>query len=318
MAIISETIRLLGAEKKETLKEQYFYGLVQKNVLVTGSNGQLGNELKLISDKSNLPFRFLYTDFEDLDITNRDQVDEFVRINNINFIINCAAYTAVDNAETDREKAYAVNVEGIANLAGAAKMNGAKIIHISTDFVFDGMSDIPYKEDMPTNPLSVYGKTKLEGEKVLQELGGDWIIIRTSWLYSEFGVNFVKSMIRLMNERDSLTIVEDEKGSPTYAADLAEMIIFMLQSSETDEWKTGIYHFCNKGDVTRFDFAREIKRQAGIDDYELKPIKSSDYGSPAVRPAYSTLDTSKISNAFRVEIPRWEEALGRCIKKLNI
>lgn len=318
MAIVSETIRLLGAEKKESLKEQYFFGLVQKSVLVTGSDGQLGNELKHVAETSNLPFRFIFTDYNDLDITDLDSVEHFVEQTGVSYIINCAAYTAVDRAETDREKAFDVNVKGVENIAVVAKKFGAKVIHISTDFVFDGSSETAYTEIMATNPLSVYGKTKLEGEGALQKMGTDWMIIRTSWLYSSFGTNFVKSMIRLMSEREQLTVVEDEKGAPTYAADLAEMVVHILQFSEENEWKTGIYHFSNEGEVSRFGFAEEIKRAAGIENCELLPISSAEYGSEAVRPAYSALDSSKISHAFNVRIPRWEEALERCIKRIEI
>lgn len=316
MALVSQVIKILGASEKETPKEQYFYGLVEKSVLVTGAYGQLGNEIRLISESENMPFRFYFTDSDLLDITNRVQVEEFVRINNIRYIVNCAAYTAVDKAETEKDKAFEINVTGVANIAEVAKMYDAKVIHISTDYVFDGCANTPYKENMSTNPLSVYGDTKLKGEQLLQSILKDCIIIRTSWLYSEFGSNFVKSMISLMNSRDLLNVVEDEKGSPTYAADLAEMIIHILKFSEENEWISGIYHFANEGEVTRFDFAKEIKRVAGIDNCEIMPIKSAEYGSVVKRPAYSALDTSKISYTFKVEIPRWEDSLKRCILKI--
>ena len=317
MAIVLEAIKILGTTGKETRKEHFFYGLVEKGVLVTGANGQLGNELKEMSQQINLPFRFHFTDTDELDITNPDQVDEFVRINDIEYIINCAAYTAVDKAEADRDKAFAVNVTGVENIASAAKKYNAKVLHISTDFVFDGLSDTPYIESDAVNPLSVYGETKFEGEKILQSLTPEWVIIRTSWLYSTYGTNFVKSMIRLMTERDKLTIVENEIGTPTYAADLAEMIIHIMQYSEEKEWKTGLYHFANRGVVSRFDFAREIKAQAGIENCYLMPTTAEEYGALAKRPAYSALDVSKISDAFKVEIPEWKEALSRCFKKLK-
>lgn len=317
MAIVLEAIKILGTIGKEIRKEQYFYGLIEKGVLVTGADGQLGSELKEISRQINLPFRFHFTDTDILDITRREQVDEFVKINQIEYIINCAAYTAVDKAETDKEMAFAVNVTGIENIADVAKKYQAKVIHISTDFVFDGESDIPYKESDSVNPLSVYGETKLEGEKVLQSLASEWIIIRTSWLYSTYGTNFVKTMIRLMSERESITVVEDEIGSPTYAADLAEMIMYILQYSEEKEWKTGLHHFANRGEVSRFDLASEIRRQAGIEKCELLAISSEKYGASAKRPSYSALDTTKISNDFKVEIPEWEDSLKRCINKLK-
>lgn len=317
MAIVLEAIKLLGAAEKEVVKEFYFYGLVEKNVLVTGANGQLGNEIKFLSQKMNLPFNFHFTDADILDITNRTQVEEYVVNNRIQYIINCAGYTAVEKAEIETEKAYEVNVTGVEIIASVAKQYDVKVIHISTDYVFDGNSDLAYTEDMETNPISVYGSTKLKGEEVLKQMNGSWIIIRTSWLYSEYGINFVKTMIRLMNEKESLTIIRDEIGSPTYAADLAEMIIHILQFSEQDEWKTGLYHFCNSGEVSRYEFAKEIKRLARIENCELLPISSSEYGSAVKRPAYSAFNTSKIANVFSVKIPTWEEALERCIRKIK-
>lgn len=318
MPVVSTIVKLLGGTEKETSKQQFFYGLVQKNVLVTGGNGQLGNELKKLTDRLNLPFRFLFTDVNELDVTDREQVTGFVRDHRILYIINCAAYTAVDKAETDAETAYAINEKAVENIAIAAKQEGAKVIHISTDFVFDGRSEIPYTENMEPHPLSVYGNSKFKGEEALQAVGGEWIIIRTSWLYSEYGNNFVKTMIRLMKERDRLTIVDDQRGSPTYAADLAEMIVHILQFSEEVEWKTGIYHFSNRGETSWFGFAEEIKRLAGIDRCELVPVKTHEYGAPAPRPAYSVMDLSKICAAFHVEIPEWKEALGRCIGELRV
>ncbi len=317
MAIVLEAIKLLGAAEKEVVKEFYFYGLVEKNVLVTGANGQLGSEIKFLSQKMNLPFNFHFTDADILDITNRTQVEEYVVNNRIQYIINCAGYTAVEKAEIETEKAYEVNVTGVEIIASVAKQYDVKVIHISTDYVFDGNSDLAYTEDMETNPISVYGSTKLKGEEVLKQMNGSWIIIRTSWLYSEYGINFVKTMIRLMNEKESLTIIRDEIGSPTYAADLAEMIIHILQFSEQDEWKTGLYHFCNSGEVSRYEFAKEIKRLARIENCELLPISSSEYGSAVKRPAYSAFNTSKIANVFSVKIPTWEEALERCIRKIK-
>lgn len=317
MPIFTGVTKHLGGTEKDTLKQQFFYGLVQKNVLVTGANGQLGNELKKLAGRLNLPFKFIFTDVSELDVTDRDQIAHFIRDYSIPYIINCAAYTAVDKAETDVEKAYLVNEKAVENIAIAARQEGAKVIHISTDFVFDGRSEIPYTEDMEPNPLSVYGRSKLKGEEALRAVGGEWMIIRTSWLYSEYGNNFVKTMIRLMNERDRLTIVDDQRGAPTYAADLVEMIIHILQYTEENEWKTGIYHFSNRGETTWFGFAEEIKRLAGIDKCELVPVKTEEYGAPASRPAYSVMDLSKICAAFHVEIPEWKEALRRCVGLLR-
>ncbi|MGI6073170.1 MAG: dTDP-4-dehydrorhamnose reductase [Fermentimonas sp.] len=317
MAVVFNAMRLIGAETKVEHEESVFYGLVQQNVLVTGGNGQLGQSLRRFVDKANLPFRFIFCDVDELNIVDIDQVAYFVRANAIRYIVNCAAYTAVDKAEGDYDMAYAVNVTGVENLAKVAKEYSVKIIHISTDYVFDGKSSVPYSENDVTAPLSVYGETKLEGEKALMSVGGECMIIRSSWLYSEFGNNFVKTMLRLMAERDSLRVVSDETGSPTYAVDLAEMIVHVLLYSYEHEWKEGIYNFCNRGEVSRFDFAQEIKRLAGIEDCIITPISSSDYVSPAVRPAYSALDVSKIENAFKVQIPMWNVSLERCIKRIK-
>ena len=316
MAIFTGFSKVLGGTEKETPGQQFFYGLVQKNVLVTGSDGQLGSEIKALTDRMNLPFRFFFTDVDSLDITDIRQIDAFVADNHIQYLINCAAYTAVDRAETEVERAYAINAKAVENIGQVAKKYGVKMVHISTDFVFDGQSTVPYTEEMPARPLSVYGKSKLAGEEALQQAGGDWIIIRTSWLYSTYGQNFVKTMIRLMQEKERLTVVNDQRGTPTYAADLAEMIIHILQFSEEHEWKTGIYHFSNKGETTWFEFAELIKKLAGITSCDLIPIQSSEYPSAARRPAYSVMNLSKITSTFQVKIPKWEEALGRCMGKL--
>ena len=317
MAIVSQTIKLLGATEKEVVKEQFYYGLVEKNVLVTGADGQLGSELKAFVNNINSPFRLFFTNVENLDITNRGEIEGFVVNNNIQYIINCAAYTDVDKAESDRALAYEVNVTGVENIAEVAKQNGAKVIHISTDFVFDGSMKLPYKENITTNPLSVYGLTKLQGEDVLKSKGKDWLIIRTSWLYSEYGPNFVNAMLRLMQERESLSVVEDEVGSPTYAADLAVMIIHILQFYEQYEWTSNVYHFCNRGEVSRFEFAKEIQRLAGMKNCKITPITAREYGATAARPSYSALDTSKIASVFGVEIPHWEDSLKRFLQKIN-
>ena len=316
MPIITGITKHLGGTEKETPKQQFFYGLVQKNVLVTGGSGQLGKELGRLTDRLNLPFRFLFTDVDDLDVTDREELSGFVKDYRILYIINCAAYTAVDKAEEDSDKAYLVNGKAVENIAIVSKQEGVKVIHISTDFVFDGQSEIPYTENMEPHPLSVYGQSKLKGEEALQAVGGEWMIIRTSWLYSQYGNNFVKTMIRLMQERERLTIVDDQYGTPTYAADLAELIIHILQFSEETEWKSGIYHFSNKGETTWFRFAEEIKRITGIGGCELIPVKTHEYGAAAPRPAYSVMDLSKVCSTFRVEIPKWEEALKRCVDAL--
>lgn len=310
MAIYTGSNKHLGGTETVTKKGTIFYGLVQKNVLVTGANGQLGQELQQMAKKTDTPFRFIYTDADVLDITDAAQVEHFISENSIEYIINCAAYTAVDKAETDEELAYKINYTGAENLA----KSGAKMIHISTDYVFDGTANVPYKEDASTNPLSVYGKSKLRGEEAVREFADEWIIIRTSWLYSEFGNNFVKTMLRLLNERDELNIVADQRGTPTYAADLAEMILVIL---ECDEWKSGIYHFSNLGETTWFGFTEKIKELAAVNDCRLIPVSTDEYKTAAVRPMYSVLDKSKIQSAFRVVIPQWEDGLKRCLKKLQ-
>jgi len=317
MAIFTGFSKVLGGTEKETPKQVYFYGLVQKNVLVTGADGQLGSELKALTGRLNQPFRFMFTDADELDITDRQKIASYVNDYHIQYIVNCAAYTAVDKAETDIEKAYTVNATAVENIALVAKQYGVKVIHLSTDFVFDGKSSVPYTEKIAANPLSVYGKSKLKGEEALQEHASDWIILRTSWLYSEFGSNFVKTMMRLMSEREQLSIVNDQRGTPTYAADLAEMILHMLQQTEENEWKSGIYHFSNSGETTWFAFAEEIKKLAGLERCELIPIQSHEYSSVAERPAYSVMDLSKICHTYSVVIPPWEEALGRCIRKIK-
>lgn len=318
MAIFTGFSKALGGTEQEKPQQQFFYGLVQKNVLVTGANGQLGSEIKALTSRMNLPFRFFFTDTDSLDITDINQIDAFVVANQIQYLINCAAYTAVDKAESDKEKATLINSTAVSHIAHVAVKYGVKVIHISTDFVFDGTSTVPYKETATAKPLSVYGTTKLAGEEALQTAGGEWIILRTSWLYSIYGNNFVKTMIRLMNERERLTIVDDQWGCPTYAADLAEMVIHILQYTEEQEWKTGLYHFSNNGETTWFCFAEAIKKFAGITSCELKPIQSHEYPSAARRPAYSVMDLSKITSSFHVEIPEWEKSLERCIRKMQM
>lgn len=318
MAIYTGSNKHLGGTDDAKGKQQFFYGLVEKNVLVTGAGGQLGSELRKRQEMSNNAFRFIYTDADELNIADLRQVTDFVKTHAVRYIINCAAYTNVEKAETDAQTAYLVNATGAENLAKAAAEVDCALIHISTDFVFDGKSDVPYAENSPANPLSVYGKSKLKGEEAIQEFARDWMIIRTSWLYSEFGNNFVKTMLRLMNERDTLNIVDDQRGTPTYAADLAEMIVHILEFSEQNEWKSGVYHFSNAGETTWFGFAAKIKQLAQLETCALNPVKTEEYPTLAQRPAYSVMDVRKIQSAFAVEIPKWENGLERCIKQLII
>jgi len=317
MAIYTGSNKHLGGTEYARGKEQYFYGLVQINVLVTGGYGQLGKELKLCSEQTNSVFRFIFTDADTLDITDRQQVEDFVERHSVRYIVNCAAYTAVDKAESDEALCYKINCEGPANLAVAASENGCRLIHVSTDYVFDGQASKPYTEGDATNPRSVYGKTKLQGEQAILKNVPDAVIVRTAWLYSAFGKNFVKTMLQLMHDRSDLNIVADQRGTPTYAADLAEMIVHIMEQAEQLEWKPGIYHFTNQGETTWFGFAEKIKEMAQIDSCRLHPVTTAEYPTAAVRPAYSVLDKSKIESAFHVVIPQWEDGLKRCLKKLS-
>lgn len=313
MAIYTGSNKHLGGTETVSKKETFFYGLVQRNVLLTGAGGQLGQAIESFVKNRNLPFRFFYADSAKLDITNRDAVFHFVEENSIEFIINGAAYTAVDKAEGEPEIADSINHKGAEHLAQAAAEFGAKLIHISTDYVFDGTAEVPYRETDLVNPVSVYGLSKLRGEQAIEKFAKDWIIIRTAWMFSEFGNNFVKTMIRLMSERSELNVVNDQHGTPTYAVDLAEMILLIM---DEPEWKSGIYHFTNSGETTWYDFALKIRELKGLNDCKVNPVTSAEYVTAARRPVYSVLDSSKIESAFGVVIPEWEEALERCLRKL--
>ena len=281
------------------------------NILVTGSNGQLGNELRLLAPE-NAQHNFLFTDIEELDITNKTAVFDFVSLNKVEMIINCAAYTAVDRAESDEDVARLINALAVLNLGEAASETGAKIVHMSTDYVFNGKSYLPYKEtDMP-EPASAYGRTKLEGEQLLSEACPDAVIIRTAWLYSEFGNNFVKTMLRLGKERDSLNVVYDQIGSPTFAGDLAQTTMTIVNA---DKWVGGIYHFTNEGICSWYDFTCAIHQLAGI-QCDVRPIRSEQYPTPTERPHYSVLDKEKIKATYGVSVPHWYDALQRCIIRL--
>lgn len=286
-----------------------------KNLLVTGANGQLGNEMRNVINRNKAPFNAFFTDVDSLDITDAHAVNEFVDKNNIDVIVNCAAYTAVDRAEDDMVNCAKLNIEAVTNLASAARNYGAKILHISTDYVFDGYNYHPYEEFEETNPKSVYGSTKLDGEKaLLKYVPEDTIIIRTSWLYSPYGKNFVKTMISLGETRNSLSVVCDQIGTPTAAADLADAIYTIITAAE---WKAGIYHFSNEGAISWYDFTKAIHRIAGITTCNVMPIKSKDYPTRATRPFYSVLDKSKIKNTFGITIPYWEDSLAKCIESIK-
>lgn len=284
-----------------------------KTILVTGANGQLGNELKYLKN-SFTDFKFIFTDKQALDITNNEAILSFFKINEIDFCINTAAYTAVDNAEDDQENAMLLNATAVKYLAEVCKEFNAKLIHVSTDFVFDGKGNIPLKEENKPNPLSVYGATKLKGEEFALEK--DALVIRTSWLYSTFGNNFVKTMLRLGTERDELNIIADQFGTPTYAKDLAKAILDIISNNKVENIK-GLYHFSNKGEASWFDFTKEIFSISNI-NCKANPIPTTEYPTPAERPKYSVMDKSKIVDDFGVVLKDWKVSLKECIEKLNI
>ncbi|MCD7899072.1 MAG: dTDP-4-dehydrorhamnose reductase [Bacteroides sp.] len=283
------------------------------NLLITGANGQLGNEMRVLS-KQHTEYTYFFTDIEELDICDEQAVDDFVSQNQIDIIVNCAAYTAVDNAEDNMELSAKLNSIAPGYLARAAQKRGAGIIQVSTDYVFDGTNHIPYTEDEPTCPASVYGSTKLDGERNVIDICEKAAIVRTAWLYSTFGNNFVKTMIRLGRERDTLGVIFDQVGTPTYALDLAVAIFAMIKKGIVP----GIYHFSDEGVCSWYDFTKTIHRLAGITTCKVNPLHTADYPTKAARPHYSVLDKTKIKNTYGIEIPHWEESLSACIDQLTI
>lgn len=282
------------------------------NILVTGCNGQLGNVIR--DRQPRYPqIQWYNTDVAELDITDKDAVCRFIADNHIDGIINCAAYTAVDRAEDDVEKATLLNVTGPANLAAAIEQTGGWLIHISTDYVFDGNHCKPYTEDEPTNPMSVYGKTKQEAEVAVMQLCRQTMVIRTAWLYSEYGNNFVKTMIRLGREREQLKVVYDQIGTPTYAGDLADAILTIVNKGINP----GLYHFTNEGVISWYDFTKAIHELTGITTCEVLPIRSEEYPTKAHRPSFSMLDKQKIKATYGICIPYWRDSLQHCIHLLN-
>ncbi len=282
-----------------------------KKILVTGANGQLGSEIKELA--TNYPnFEFIFTDIADFPLDIEQEIISNFKAIQPDIVINCAAYTAVDKAETDSVVADAINHLAIATLATLCNNSGAKLIHVSTDYVFDGTSPIAYKEDDLPNPKSVYGVTKLAGEIACLKNDPDSIIIRTAWVYSEFGNNFVKTMLRLMSERDTLNVVNDQVGSPTYAADLAQVILIILDSNK---WEPGVYHFSNAGEISWFDFAVSIK-EMGQKSCVVNGIPASNYPTPAERPAYSLLDKSKIKAVYGIEPIDYKVSLQIMMERL--
>lgn len=282
------------------------------NILLTGCNGQLGNEIQLL-EKDYGQHRFFNTDVAELDITNQLAVADFVGRNGIDGIINCAAYTAVDKAEDNKELCTTLNTVAPAYLAAAVEKRGGWIVQVSTDYVFNGKAHKPYVETDTPSPDSVYGSTKLAGELGVQKFCKRAMVIRTAWLYSTFGNNFVKTMIRLGKEREELGVVFDQIGTPTYAGDLAKAIMTAVEKGI----KPGVYHFSNEGVTSWYDFTKAIHRIAGITTCKVRPIHTSEYPTPANRPHFSVLDKTKIKETYDMEIPYWEESLHKCIEKLK-
>lgn len=283
------------------------------NILITGSNGQLGSEIKELSKQ--FAYNFFFTDKDELDITNKNDIENYIIQNNINTIINCAAYTAVDKAESDEQTADLVNRKAVKKLSKISLENNIKLIHISTDYVFDGKAYKPYCEEYQTNPQSVYGKTKLLGELEMIKINPkNSIIIRTSWVYSYYGANFVKTMLRLGKEKDSLGVIFDQVGTPTYAKDLARTILCILPQIQNS--KVSIYNYSNEGVLSWYDFAKEIMKMAKL-DCKINPIETKEYPTPAKRPHYSLLNKSKIKSTFNIDIPYWKDGLDDCLKRLG-
>jgi len=281
-------------------------------ILITGANGQLGRSFQSLA-AAFTDFRFIFLSREDLPIHHFELVRNFFKAYQPAFCVNCAAYTAVDRAETEPELAALVNTEAVGVLATVCKDFGTRFIHISTDYVFDGESPEPYKETDPVNPVNTYGRTKSEGETRCGQANPDAIIIRTAWVYSEFGNNFVKTMLRLMAERPSINVVNNQIGAPTYAVDLAAAILQLIQSGH---WHPGTYHYSNQGRISWYDFAVAI-RNLTASTCTVNPIPTSQYPTPAKRPAFSLLDTSKIRTVYQLSIPDWQESLKTCLHKLS-
>lgn len=284
------------------------------NILITGANGQLGNEMRRLGAVS--PHNYLFTDVAELDITDAAAVGELMRRERIDIVVNCAAYTNVERAEEDEATAHVLNCEAVRNMAEAAAATGATLIHVSTDYVFDGRGHLPYREEDPTSPLGAYGRTKLAGEQAVIDSGCKYLIFRTAWLYSEFGNNFLKTMLRLTAEREELKVVFDQIGTPTYAGDLA-LAIFAIIEGERYAGNEGLYHFTNEGVASWYDFAVEIAAAAGHDACRILPCHTAEFPTKAARPAYSVLDKTKVKRTFGIEIPHWRESMLYCLEKLE-
>ena len=283
-----------------------------KKILITGAKGQLGSELNVLSSAYS-QFEWIFTDWQELDLCNLDNLEDNIAKIHPQIIINCAAHTAVDKAESETELSDVLNHQSVAIMAKWSAANNCQFIHVSTDYVFDGNSSIALTETATTNPINVYGVTKLAGEKACLRENPQALIIRTSWVYSSFGNNFVKTMSRLMQEKDSLSIVNDQIGSPTFAADLAQAIMTIITHHH---WKSGIYNFSNEGEISWFEFALAIQEIGGF-ECEISGIASSNYPTPAKRPMFSLLDKSKIKSTFGVVVPEYKESLRKCMQLLS-
>lgn len=295
---------MTGSEKQAPQK---------KKILVTGANGQLGKELKKLA--ASFPdYEFIFLSREDLPIHHFEMIRHYFSVYRPDYVINCAAYTAVDRAEEEQERAFHINGEAVGVLAAVCREHRVRLIHLSTDYVFDGMTKTPYREEAHTHPQTIYGASKLVGEKQAQQLNPEAIIIRTSWLYSEYGKNFVKTMIRLLQDKEEINVVNDQVGSPTYAADLANAILTIIHSGK---WEPGIYHFSNEGQVSWYDFATEIKKWLNS-DCSIHPVPGSQYPTAAKRPAYSVLNTHKIQQVYGIHPGHWQERLADCLRQMNL
>ena len=285
------------------------------NILITGANGQLGNEMQIVARNST--DKYIFTDVAELDITDASAIEKMIEDNNIDIIVNCAAYTNVDKAEDDRELAEMLNAKAVENLAMAIRKNKGLLIHVSTDYVFGGTkNNTPCTEDEPANPTGVYGVTKLHGEQAIMASGCHYIIIRTAWLYSEFGKNFLKTMLNLTAAKPQLKVVFDQVGTPTYAYDLA-MAIFHIIESRKFKGNDGIYHYSNEGVCSWFDFTKMIAEYAGNTACDVQPCHSDEFPSKVVRPSYSVLDKTKIKTVFGISVPYWTDSLKVCMNNLK-